>query len=643
VKIKSKLRIGFTLLLLLLVGITSFGYEQLSQMNLSIKHFYNDRFEKVTVALAVRGEINSAGRVMNDIMIDDQDPSPAIGDITTRLTNANEQFKTLSSLKLSISEQEQMNGILKIAESYGISLKKFIDFVNEGKVDDARKLYTDKLRNEQRQVIDSMDALVKTQEIALKQEMADSQILYDRSVKIVAALTIAGLLLGVAIVLWVFPSITNGLHLLGRMADRFGKGRLRGFTRFEIKSQDELGDLARIFKKIALDLQVKNEREALLSEIQQRQGRMNAQIAHVTELLQEDSDVKLVAQSFISEFAPVLGASHGLLYLTNPVSAREQLELSGTYALLSNDSDDGSSAAPEVIRPGEGLAGQCFRDAKPIVIDLMPDGYVKVGSGLGATEPKALIIQPIMYEDEVIGVIELASLTGFDSESRELLVSLCDKLGTILNNIHSRQRVEELLRESQAMTEELQVQSEELICQQEELRETNDKLESQQNELKKSEQQLQQQQEELEHANQELTVKTQALEQHVLKVEKQNSQIAQANSELERQALQLALTSKYKSEFLANMSHELRTPLNSLLILSEFLAENKEGNLTDKQREYMKTIHYSGNDLLKMIDEILDLSKLDAGKMDIQPEWMVLEDITTFLDNLYSPMAATKI
>ncbi|QJD84361.1 response regulator [Cohnella herbarum] len=642
-KIKTKLSIGFSLLLLLLVGVTSFGYIRLSQMNQSINHFYDYRFEKVKIALAVRGEINATGRIMNDITIGDQDTAEGIDAISAGLTKAGDHFKTLTDLELSPDEQDVMDGVMILAEEYTLSLGKFIDLLKSGKVNEAKKLYTDSLRDEQRQIIDSMDGLVKTQENALVEEMADSRELYDRSVQMVAILTIVGLMLGLAIVMWVFPSITKGLNLLERMADRFGKGRLRGFARFEIKSQDELGQLAQVFKIIALDLQVKNEREAMLSAIQQRQARMNAQIAKVTEFMQEGTNARLVAQSFISEFAPVLGASYGLVYLTDPTNGIDQLELSGSYAILIEGTEEGIVAAPLTIRPGEGLTGQCYRDAQPIVLEGVPEGYVKVGSGLGSTDPKAIAIQPILYENNVIGVIELASITGFNSEQKELLNSLSDKLGTILNNIHSRSRVEELLRESQAMTEELQVQSEELVCQQEELRETNDKLEQQQKDLKKSEQRLQQQQEQLEEANKELTVKKLALEQQIDRVEMQNRQIAEVNSELERQALQLALTSKYKSEFLANMSHELRTPLNSLLILSEFLVENNEKNLTEQQREYMKTIHLSGNDLLKMIDEILDLSKVDAGKMEVHAEWTVLGDLSLFLNDLFTPLASSKM
>lgn len=161
-KIKTKLSVGFALLLLLLVGITSFGYVRLSQMNHSMNHFYDNRFEKVRVALAVRGEINSSGRVMNDMMVGDQDPLEGVEEIKTRLTNAGKQFKTLSGLELTPAEHDVMDGIMATAEGYTNSLKKFIELINEGKADEAKKLYVDNLRGEQRQVIDSMDGLVKT-------------------------------------------------------------------------------------------------------------------------------------------------------------------------------------------------------------------------------------------------------------------------------------------------------------------------------------------------------------------------------------------------------------------------------------------------------------------------------------------------
>lgn len=267
---------------------------------------------------------------------------------------------------------------------------------------------------------------------------------------------------------------------------------------------------------------------------------------------------------------------------------------------------------------------------------------MNIGSATGSSRASGVMIYPVVFEDELIGVVELASFEGFTNLHTQLFSQLIMNLGVILNNVRRRLRVEELLRESQALTEELQVQSEELQTQQEELRRSNENLEEQTGALKRSEELLQRQQEELEHFNTELIAKTRALEEQVREVEEKNDEIEQTKTQLEQQAMQLSMTSKYKSEFLANMSHELRTPLNSLLILSQLLSENKDGNLSVKQQEYAQTIYMSGADLLKMIDEILDLSKVDAGKMDINYETMRMEELTSFVQQNFGPMANKK-
>ena len=279
---------------------------------------------------------------------------------------------------------------------------------------------------------------------------------------------------------------------------------------------------------------------------------------------------------------------------------------------------------------------------KPIILENTPEDYIKLGSASGSTRATSIMIFPVVFEDELIGVVELASFEGFNDLHKQLFSQLIMNLGVILNNVRRRLRVEELLRESQALTEELQVQSEELQTQQEELRRSNENLEEQTDALKRSEELLQRQQEELEHFNTELIAKTRALEEQVREVEEKNDEIEKTKTQLEQQAMQLSMTSKYKSEFLANMSHELRTPLNSLLILSQLLSENKEGNLSSKQQEYAQTIYMSGADLLKMIDEILDLSKVDAGKMDINYETVRMDELTAFVKQNFGPMANKK-
>ncbi|MFC5702259.1 response regulator [Cohnella faecalis] len=640
-KIRSKLIGGFSLLLLIMVINTSLSYGRLSKMNESMNDFYENRFLKVVLVLNARGEVNSAGRSINDFLLGNVDnPEQATDNIQTRISNVSEQIQKFAKLNISPSEQQILDELNFNKGRYEEFLQRFIEFAENGRVDDAKALLLSQGRSFQDAFINSLNSVVTFEQKSLEADIASSKQAYTDSVRLTAASTAFGILLGGLIIWLVIPSITRGLNQLGKMAERFGRGRLKSFSRMEVRSKDELGDLAGIFKRIALELHAKNELEARFNEAQKRQAAMDGQLARVPELLRQTSEPDKIAQSFVAEFAPYLGASYAAVYLTDALGAGEKLTLAGAYAAL----DDGENPLKPTasFRRGEGLVGQCAMGYSPLKLDDVPEDYVKISSGLGSARPRQLALYPIRFDEEVIGVLELASLAPIPAENDELAAALCEKFATIMNHIRSRQRVEELLRESQTQSEELQAQSEELIAQQEELRQTNDKLEAQKSILKRSEDRLRQQQEELEHTNQELTLKTMSLEEHVKRTDMQNRQIAKANSELERQALQLALSSKYKSEFLANMSHELRTPLNSLLILSEFLTENEERNLTDKQQEYMRTIHSSGSELLKMIDEILDLSKVDAGKMDIHPEWMAIGDITASIEHMYAPMALRK-
>ena len=277
------------------------------------------------------------------------------------------------------------------------------------------------------------------------------------------------------------------------------------------------------------------------------------------------------------------------------------------------------------FKQGEALVGQAALEAKPILITQAPDDYVKVTSGLGEASPRNIIVLPVLFEEQVMAVIELATLHDFSEVDQTFLEQLSETLGVVLNAILANQRTEELLEQSQALTRELQERQEELQSQQEQLRRSNAELEEQAQSLKASEELLQTQQEELRQTNEELQEKAALLSQQNRDIELRNAEIEEARRELEEQARQLELTSKYKSEFLANMSHELRTPLNSLLILSKLLADNPEHNLSDRQIEFAQTIHQAGTDLLALISDILDLSKVEAGKMEVHPTSLPLE------------------
>src|SRR5204863_7716313 len=268
--------------------------------------------------------------------------------------------------------------------------------------------------------------------------------------------------------------------------------------------------------------------------------------------------------------------------------------------------------------------------------------YIKITSGLGEAAPLNVIVLPVLFEDTVRGVIELASFSRFTDVQQAFLEQLSESIGVVLNTIRATMRTEELLEQSQQLTQELQSQSEELQAQQEELQQTNRELEEQAASLKASEELLQTQQEELQQTNEELEEKAQLLEAQNARIEIKNREIELARAALEEKAEQLALSSRYKSEFLANMSHELRTPLNSLLILAKLLAENTEQHLTEKQVEFSQTIYQAGSDLLDLINDILDLSKVEAGKMDVNPGEVKLGEVREYVERTFKALAEEK-
>src|SRR6266705_1589328 len=263
---------------------------------------------------------------------------------------------------------------------------------------------------------------------------------------------------------------------------------------------------------------------------------------------------------------------------------------------------------------GEGLAGQTAIERMPILITDAPAGYLKVGSGLGRAAPVSIAVLPILFEDQVVGVLELASLTRFSDVHLAFFDQFVGTIGVAINTIMANSRTEALLSESQRLTSQLQERSVELQAQQAELRRSNAELED----------------------------KAALLATQNSAIEMQNRQIEQARSTLEERAQQLAISSRYKSDFLANMSHELRTPLNSLLVLAKLLSENQDGNLTGQQVDFARTIHAAGSDLLQLINDILDLSKVEAGKMDVNPAELPLAALVEYVDATFRPMAEDK-
>jgi HAMP domain-containing protein/signal transduction histidine kinase/CheY-like chemotaxis protein len=376
-----------------------------------------------------------------------------------------------------------------------------------------------------------------------------------------------------------------------------------------------------------------NQMIANLRETTQKnteQDWLKTNLAKFTRMLQGQRDLETVSKLILSELAPLVSAQHGVFYLMDSGEPQEAcLKLLSTYAYRER------KHLANRFRLGEGLVGQCALERERILITEVPHDYIKISSGLGEASPLNLVVLPVLFEGQVTAVIELASFRRFSEIHLTFFDQLTESIAIVLNTIAASMRTEELLKQSQSLTEELQ-------SQQKELTDTNKRLEQQAQSLKASEELLKNQQEQLQQTNEELEEKAELLVLQNREVERKNSEIEQARQSLEEKAEQLAMTSKYKSEFLANMSHELRTPLNSLLILARLLTENSDGNLTTKQVEYARTIYSSGNDLLGLINDILDLAKIESGTMSVDVSQIHFNDLRDQLERTFRQVAQDK-
>jgi HAMP domain-containing protein/signal transduction histidine kinase/CheY-like chemotaxis protein len=346
---------------------------------------------------------------------------------------------------------------------------------------------------------------------------------------------------------------------------------------------------------------IRNLRETTLKNAEQDWLKTN--LAKFSRMLQGQKDLLTVGRLILSELAPVVSAQQAVFYMMDSSSKTDDpyLKMLASYAYKVRKNIDNR------FKLGEGLVGQCALEKKKILLTNVPGDYVQITSGLGESKPLNIIVLPIVFEDDVKAVMELASFDRFSPTHETFLDQLTESIGIVLNTIEANMRTEDLLKQSQSLARELQ-------SQQEELQQTNAELED----------------------------KAKLLAEQNVEVERKNKEVEQARQALEEKAKQLALTSKYKSEFLANMSHELRTPLNSLLILSDQLSKNGEGNLTGRQVEFAKTIHSSGNDLLGLINDILDLSKIESGTVIVDVGDISFRDLHNYVDRTFRHVAESK-
>jgi signal transduction histidine kinase/HAMP domain-containing protein/CheY-like chemotaxis protein len=395
-------------------------------------------------------------------------------------------------------------------------------------------------------------------------------------------------------------NLTRQVRAIAEVTSAVASGDL---TRsISVEAQGEVAEL-----KDNINAMVQSLRETI--QANQQQDWLKTNLALIAGMMQGHRDLAVVAELIMDELAPLVGAQHATFFLAEPGSDGEtRLRLIAGYGLRAD------KTAPIQYQLGQSLIGQVARSKRSVVVANLPEGYVKISSGLGDAPPANLAIVPILFEDQVLGVIELASFTAFSQVQTDFLEQLTETLGVNFNTIIANARTDALLDESQRLASELQARSEELQAQQVELQRSNADLED----------------------------KAALLAAQNRDIETKNAEIEQARQEIEERAQQLALASKYKSQFLANMSHELRTPLNSLLILARLLAQNPGRNLSAKQVEYANVIYSAGSDLLQLINDILDLSKVEAGRMDIRAERFPLSALLEDIRATFQPLTAEK-
>ncbi|MDB5056439.1 MAG: sensor hybrid histidine kinase [Bacilli bacterium] len=618
--IKTKLRIAFSIIFLTIVFLLLNSISSIKKLNNSVDDIVNVEYAKVELASTVRNDVNDLGKALRNYILSDSDNIKEM-QITKINQDRDHGGKALLDLEKMTSDEQGtliINHLKIVGADYLTFQQDVINKAKAGSISEASNMLTLDSAKYQLNLYNLVEDLINLNKVSMKKAVEDAKATYRQALIKLLSTAIFYLILGIVLSMMLTKRLTQGLTKVSSVMEGFSKGTYDLSTRLDETLNDEISTVSKAFNQMAASLQQQSSREKEWSLRIEEESWLHESMSKLFTLIQEIDDMQIASERTLSVIMPQLGASFGVLYLTQETEdGTKWLKKMAGYG--TNDLE--AETHGNTVQFGEGLVGQSAMERKIIQLSDVPPEYYKIQSGLGITAPSEIIIIPLLIGSVLKGVIELANLKKFTKIQIEFLTQMSILFAIHINKIKNKLKIEALYDQSQMIANDLRLQSEELLLQQEELAKMNAELEEQTAALEVSESQLQLQQ---------------------LDLEDQNRTLKKTTLDLERKTQELTDAINYKALFLANMSHELRTPLNSMLILARLLAENKDKNLSTKQVEYASIVYSSGCDLLTLINEILELAKVESKKTELSFERIELQQIVEYVQRNFEPIAQQK-